>query len=254
MSAATPAQTILVVEDESSIASFVSLYLKNAGYVVRTASTGGDALNQVGHAVTIRHALKQLVGQGFSLFLGWSGPNSCSSFSAVNPYLATAMVGGVALLALRSRRAAYRQLATIKGGENYLTLQEALEQKKVVVYETGNVNELSIENVGDQPVFIQSGDIVKGGRQDRTLGTDMIVSAHSGKLPIAAFCVEHGRWTGRAGEVSQNFGASADMVATPAMKLAANVNTGYADQSVVWSSVSENQQKLAMNAGGTIEW
>jgi len=40
-------QTILVVEDESSIASFVALYLKNAGYSVRTASTGTDALNQV---------------------------------------------------------------------------------------------------------------------------------------------------------------------------------------------------------------
>jgi len=40
-------QTVLVVEDEASIASFVSLYLKNAGYAVRTASTGGDALAQV---------------------------------------------------------------------------------------------------------------------------------------------------------------------------------------------------------------
>jgi DNA-binding response OmpR family regulator len=37
---------VLVVEDESSIASFVSLYLKNAGYGVRTASTGADALSQ----------------------------------------------------------------------------------------------------------------------------------------------------------------------------------------------------------------
>ena len=36
--------TILVVEDESSIASFVSLYLKNAGYTVRTASTGAAGL------------------------------------------------------------------------------------------------------------------------------------------------------------------------------------------------------------------
>ena len=45
MSASTP--SILVVEDESSIASFVALYLKNAGYAVRTAATGGDALNQV---------------------------------------------------------------------------------------------------------------------------------------------------------------------------------------------------------------
>jgi DNA-binding response OmpR family regulator len=38
-------QTILVVEDEASIASFVSLYLKNAGYGVRTASTGTEALS-----------------------------------------------------------------------------------------------------------------------------------------------------------------------------------------------------------------
>jgi DNA-binding response OmpR family regulator len=40
------AQTVLVVEDESSIASFVALYLKNAGYAVRTAATGNDALEQ----------------------------------------------------------------------------------------------------------------------------------------------------------------------------------------------------------------
>ena len=41
------AQTILVVEDEASIASFVSLYLKNAGYDVRAVATGSDALTQV---------------------------------------------------------------------------------------------------------------------------------------------------------------------------------------------------------------
>jgi DNA-binding response OmpR family regulator len=45
MSSASP--SILVVEDEGSIASFVSLYLKNAGYTVRTASTGSEALSQV---------------------------------------------------------------------------------------------------------------------------------------------------------------------------------------------------------------
>jgi len=45
MSAAAP--TILVVEYESSIASFVALYLKNAGYGVKTAATGGEALAQV---------------------------------------------------------------------------------------------------------------------------------------------------------------------------------------------------------------
>jgi len=41
------AQTILVVEDETSIASFVSLYLKNSGYAVKVATTGSAALNTI---------------------------------------------------------------------------------------------------------------------------------------------------------------------------------------------------------------
>src|SRR5205809_2909806 len=40
-------QTVLVVEDESSIASFVALYLKNAGYKVRTVGTGEAALERL---------------------------------------------------------------------------------------------------------------------------------------------------------------------------------------------------------------
>jgi len=43
----TGPHTILVVEDESSIASFIALYLKNAGYQVKTVATGSGALNQV---------------------------------------------------------------------------------------------------------------------------------------------------------------------------------------------------------------
>jgi DNA-binding response OmpR family regulator len=40
-------QTILVVEDEASIASFVSLYLKNAGYGVEAAANGAEALQRL---------------------------------------------------------------------------------------------------------------------------------------------------------------------------------------------------------------
>ena len=57
---------------------------------------------------------------------------------------------------------------TIPAGHQLLTLQEAMEQKKVIVHETSAVNELSIENVSaDVDVFVQSGDIVRGGKQDR---------------------------------------------------------------------------------------
>ncbi len=43
-------QTVLVVEDESSIASFVAAYLKNAGYAVRTTPSGQEALRLVDSA------------------------------------------------------------------------------------------------------------------------------------------------------------------------------------------------------------
>ena len=44
MATSSKPQTVLVVEDEASIASFVAIYLKNAGYAVQTAVNGAEAL------------------------------------------------------------------------------------------------------------------------------------------------------------------------------------------------------------------
>jgi DNA-binding response OmpR family regulator len=46
VSAGSP-QTVLIVEDEASIASFISLYLKNSGYEVRSAASGAEAVRQL---------------------------------------------------------------------------------------------------------------------------------------------------------------------------------------------------------------
>jgi DNA-binding response OmpR family regulator len=43
---AAKAHSILVVEDEPSIASFIAMYLKKAGFAVRTSTTGADALEK----------------------------------------------------------------------------------------------------------------------------------------------------------------------------------------------------------------
>src|SRR5438105_1230305 len=65
--------------------------------------------------------------------------------------------------------------------KSYLTLQEAMEQKKLIVHETGSVNELAVENVSEnEEVYIQSGDIIKGGKQDRVFAFDFVVPARSG--------------------------------------------------------------------------
>ncbi|MDQ2937724.1 MAG: hypothetical protein M3R67_09465, partial [Acidobacteriota bacterium] len=134
-------------------------------------------------------------------------------------------------------------------GKTFLTLQEALEQKKVVVYETKDVNELSIENLSNEDVFVQSGDIVKGGQQDRMLAVDLIVPPRSGKMPIAAFCVEHGRWSGRGSERAAVFSSSADVVATKEIKLAAKRENS---QSGVWENVTVAQDKLSQNVGTAV--
>jgi len=127
-----------------------------------------------------------------------------------------------------------------------LTLEEALDQHKVVVYETKNVNELSIENTSDEDVFIQSGDIVKGGQQDRTLKDDMILPAKSGKLNLSAFCVEHGRWTRRGAERADTFESSRQAVASKELKMAVKMR---ANQSEVWDGVAKAQDKLSSNVG-----
>lgn len=138
--------------------------------------------------------------------------------------------------------------STIKS-KSFLTLQEALVQKKVVVYETRSVNELSIQNFSDEDVYVQSGDIVKGGQQDRMIGVDLIVPPRSGKLPISAFCVEHGRWSGRGNERAAVFSSSADAVATKEIKLAAKSANS---QGGVWQSVTVAQDKLSRSVGARV--
>jgi hypothetical protein len=137
-------------------------------------------------------------------------------------------------------------------GKPLLTLQEALEQKKAVVHETGQVNELSVENVSaDVEVYVQPGDIVKGGRQDRLIVYDLILPPKSGKVPVASFCVEAGRWQKRGGEAADRFGSSGNVANSKDLKVAAQ--SGMRSQNQVWDKVREAQQKLSRNAGQAVE-
>ncbi len=101
-----------------------------------------------------------------------------------------------------------------------LTLPEAIEKGAVEVKETGSVNELTVENRGAEEVFIQAGDIVKGGRQDRVLSVSLTLPARSGVLPIAAYCVEQGRWSARIGEDVHRFASAKEMLPSREAKIA----------------------------------
>jgi len=135
-------------------------------------------------------------------------------------------------------------------GQVFITLQEALIQRKVIVRETREVNSLSIENISSEEVYVQSGDIVKGGAQDRMLVTDLILPPHSGKIAIGAFCVENGRWSRRGNEEVTQFTSSANVVASREVKLAAKER---GSQSEVWAEVATAQDKLSRNVGGSVK-
>ncbi len=130
--------------------------------------------------------------------------------------------------------------------KDYLTLSEAMQKDLVKLTETGNVQQLSIQNNSGKYVFIMSGDIVKGGKQDRTIRYDLIIPPHSKNIPIASFCVESGRWSKRSNESCDKFSGSSNFLPSKKSKIAAKYQT---DQGRVWGSVSKVQGKLNKNIG-----
>lgn len=143
-----------------------------------------------------------------------------------------------------------------------LTLQEGMAKGTVRVVETGSVNELLIENTGDEDVYVQSGDMVKGGRQDRVLTVSFVLPRKSGEMPVAAYCVEHGRWSQRGAEEVTTFAGSNNALPSREAKLAmkapllADAPAGASGQAIsysetgerqraVWNEVAKTQEKLS---------
>ncbi len=135
--------------------------------------------------------------------------------------------------------------------QKFLTLGEAMRTNKVKVYETSNVNQLSIENLSKTDnIYIQAGDIVKGGKQDRVFSTDMVLEPGSGKINIASFCVERSRWNKRGKESSKLFHSSTKNLSSKSLRLAARLK---GKQSEVWAKVSEAQRKLSLSVGHSVK-
>jgi hypothetical protein len=157
------------------------------------------------------------------------------------------------------------------GGPLPLTLSEALAKGKVQVIETGQVNELKIENTGDDEIFIQAGDMVKGGRQDRVLTISLLLAPKSGVVPIASFCVEPGRWSPRAGEDPTRFASALDAMPSrraltimaapptaasqgirPAGARPAHAGDTGSRQQKVWDAVAKAQADLSSGVGAKL--
>ena len=81
-----------------------------------------------------------------------------------------------------------------------ITLSKALQNGWVTISERGtasteNVHWLRINNHTSKPLFISSGEMVTGGRQDRIVSKDTILVPTGTDQYVPAMCIEEGRWS-----------------------------------------------------------
>jgi hypothetical protein len=126
----------------------------------------------------------------------------------------------------------------------FITLDQGLKEGwvKVTEKQQEQVGQLQIENQSDYPLFLQEGDRLQGGKQDRIIIASLVVPAQSGQMTVPAFCIEQGRWV--EGERGVSFDGTGNKALAPkATRMAAKFDNSQQD---VWQSVLE--QKLATAA------
>lgn len=134
----------------------------------------------------------------------------------------------------------------------FLTLDEGLASGQVIVTETGmvhamgsggEVNRLVLINKSNLPLLLLAGEIVTGGKQDRVVGKDRIVPAHSAPVDLSVFCVEPGRWVA----TSSSFGGLPAQMAQPSVRRGAMAEQS---QTRVWDEVRSSQRAMAAKIEG----
>lgn len=134
----------------------------------------------------------------------------------------------------------YPLFTSDRAARGVCTLDEALARRMIRISEKGegNVPELLVENLSDDPVFLLAGEIVTGGRQNRVVAQDILLAPRSGPLSLGVFCVEHGRWTAQ----TKYFGAEKELAHN---QLRQQLNTPMNSQSAVWSEVARKSKAVA---------
>lgn len=119
-----------------------------------------------------------------------------------------------------------------------VTLDEAFKQKLVAIKEKEDetVNQLTLTNRSERPMFLLAGEVIIGGKQDRIIGQNTIIAANQTHV-VPVFCVEHGRWS--EGDTGRVF-ASGEALAHGRLRAQASFN----GQSEVWAEVSRKNQEL----------
>ncbi|MEO0896864.1 MAG: DUF6569 family protein [Bacteroidota bacterium] len=79
--------------------------------------------------------------------------------------------------------------------QNYLSLRNAIETNQLIIRDRAGVNRLIMDNLSNQPIMLMSGEILKGGKQDRVIAKDFILQPNTVRNRVPVYCVEEKRWS-----------------------------------------------------------
>lgn len=129
-------------------------------------------------------------------------------------------------------------LERVRGEGSILTQEEAIKSGYLKIYEKerAEVNTVQVENLSKSYIFLMSGELLSGCKQDRMVAYDTLIPPRSGRLSLRVFCTERGRWIHK----SEAF-KSLPFTANPRMRQVA-IETE--SQEMVWSEVSKKRAEL----------
>jgi hypothetical protein len=214
----------------------------------------------------MKQAVERPSGGRFIPIEGGNTMKSCSLLPASLFLLAAlvsacgpAQVSGAAdpaLAGLRLGRPSSRDNLTVipvysdrpESQEELVPLKEALEKKWLEIKETGEgeVSRVVLTNLSDKKIFILSGEVISGCKQDRMISGDRIIQPRQKNIDLDVFCVEAGRWTYE----SEGF-FTKENLGTSTLREKAQRKSGDA-QGEIWGEISrvnaENKVASASNA------
>lgn len=113
----------------------------------------------------------------------------------------------------------------------FLTLDEALRRGELAIREKGDgqVPWLLVRNESHRPVFLLSGEIVLGGKQNRIVRENVLLPARSEWIEVSVYCGEQNRWRG-----AESGFMSKGTLSAPSLR---SMAAGAATQDNVWREI-----------------
>jgi len=151
-------------------------------------------------------------------------------------------------------------LTSLDGSPEYLTLKEALEQKKLKITEVsqhGTVPELKVINEAEIPVLLLDGEEVVGAKQNRVLNTTILLKKKS-EMVIPVSCTEQGRWAYSSREFSDSDTVMSTRLRSIKAKTVsdtlADSQEYRSDQGTMWNAIEElSEEAEALSETGAMK-